>query len=97
MAKFAEVSGQPGTYIFDCPGCGFGHRINTNHGTGEPVWGFNKDLNNPTVSPSILVTYPYGEKRENRRCHSYVRNGKIEFLGDCTHELRNQTVELPEL
>ena len=30
------------------------------------------------------------------RCHSFVRNGMIEFLGDCSHKLANQTVELPE-
>lgn len=28
-------------------------------------------------------------------CHSFVRNGRIEFLSDCTHELAGQTVELP--
>lgn len=27
-------------------------------------------------------------------CHSFVRNGKIEFLSDCTHELAGKTVEL---
>jgi hypothetical protein len=30
------------------------------------------------------------------RCHSYVTNGMIQFLSDCTHELAGQTVELPE-
>ena len=30
-------------------------------------------------------------------CHSFVRNGRIEFLSDCTHALAGQTVELPEL
>lgn len=28
------------------------------------------------------------------RCHSFVRAGRIEFLGDCTHALKGQTVEL---
>ena len=28
------------------------------------------------------------------RCHSYVTDGKIQFLGDCTHALAGQTVEL---
>ena len=28
-------------------------------------------------------------------CHSFVRNGKIEFLGDCTHDMAGQTVDLP--
>ena len=29
-------------------------------------------------------------------CHSFVRNGNIQFLGDCTHALAGQTVELPD-
>lgn len=27
-------------------------------------------------------------------CHSFVREGKIQFLNDCTHELAGQTVEM---
>lgn len=30
-------------------------------------------------------------------CHSFVTNGKIQFLNDCTHDLKGQTIELPEL
>ncbi len=30
-------------------------------------------------------------------CHSFVRDGFIQFLGDCTHALANQTVELPDI
>jgi hypothetical protein len=29
-------------------------------------------------------------------CHSYVRNGQIEFLGDCTHEMAGKTVPLED-
>lgn len=29
-------------------------------------------------------------------CHSFITNGQIQFLSDCTHELRGQTVPLPE-
>ena len=29
-------------------------------------------------------------------CHSFVRDGRIEFLSDCTHDLAGQTVDLPE-
>ena len=29
-------------------------------------------------------------------CHSFVTNGQIQFLDDCTHALRGQTVPLPE-
>lgn len=30
-------------------------------------------------------------------CHSFVTDGRIQFLGDCTHALAGQTVDLPEL
>lgn len=30
-------------------------------------------------------------------CHSFVRNGRIEYLGDCTHHLKGQTVDLPDM
>jgi hypothetical protein len=32
-----------------------------------------------------------------KQCHSYVTEGNIEFLSDCSHELAGQTVPLPEL
>jgi hypothetical protein len=44
--------------------------------------------------------YHGGEGTEHEyhqpRCHSFVREGKIEYLGDCEHYLQGQTVELPE-
>lgn len=30
-------------------------------------------------------------------CHSFVTDGRIQFLGDCTHALAGQTVELPDI
>lgn len=30
-------------------------------------------------------------------CHSFVRDGRIQFLPDCTHALAGQTVDLPEV
>lgn len=30
-------------------------------------------------------------------CHSFVTDGMIEFLGDCTHELAGKTVELEDI
>ena len=29
-------------------------------------------------------------------CHSFVTDGKIQYLNDCTHELAGQTLELEE-
>lgn len=39
-----------------------------------------------------------GEPFESQpmRCHSFVTDGRIQFLSDCTHELVGQTVNLPE-
>jgi hypothetical protein len=36
------------------------------------------------------------DKRIEWRCHSFVTDGNIQFLGDCTHEMAGQTVALPE-
>lgn len=59
-------------------------------------WGFNGDLERPTFTPSILSSASYGEERTPFQCHSFVRDGRIEFLSDCTHALAGQTVDLPE-
>lgn len=81
-------------YRFDCPGCQEPHVIPT---TGPKAWGFNGSLDAPTFSPSILVQWRNhdGEAVHEHRCHSFVRDGRIEFLGDCGHALAGQTVELP--
>lgn len=38
------------------------------------------------------------EEKENApncyRCHSFIRDGKIQFLSDCSHEFAGQTVEI---
>ncbi len=31
------------------------------------------------------------------QCHSFVKDGMIQFLGDCTHALAGQTVPLEDL
>ena len=42
--------------------------------------------------------YPDREPIEGKcfRCHSFVTDGRIQFLSDCTHELAGQTVDLPD-
>lgn len=30
-------------------------------------------------------------------CHSFITDGKIEYLNDCTHKLKGQTIDLPDL
>ena len=93
MAKVSRYEHYGEAYGFDCPGCGSTHIIPV---TGERGWGFNKDLDNPTFTPSILVRFNYKEGVPRGVCHSYVTNGNIQFLNDCTHELAGKTVPLPE-
>jgi hypothetical protein len=83
-------------YRFECPGCGKLHVITT---TGPHAWGFNGNEERPTFTPSILV---YEYKLEDGtifqpRCHSFVRDGRIEFCTDSDHALAGQTVELPDI
>lgn len=85
-----------GVCAFLCPACKKEHFIHVkNPGYPAPVWDFNGDFNNPTITPSVKVETPYKDKVSI--CHSFIKNGKIEFCGDCTHGLRGQTVELPEI
>jgi hypothetical protein len=76
-----------------CPGCESVHEV-----TRSWAWSFDAD-GVVTISPSVLVTQTFHESSglPQRRCHSFVRAGRWEFLGDCTHELAGQTVPLPEL
>jgi len=78
-------------YVFHCPGCGYSHpfEINCTNGDG---WTWNGSLDKPTFAPSLLVNAPYPAQR----CHSFVRDGRIEFLSDCHHDLAGQTVDLPD-
>lgn len=82
------VADQAGHVIW-CPGCEMHHMLSSS-------WTFNGDLVNPTFSPSLLVRYNWGEKQTPCRCHSFIRDGKIQFLDDCTHKLAGQTIELEE-
>lgn len=86
-------TGQGGRLFFHCPGCDMAHAVTVGEGAG-PRWGFNGDYERPTFSPSVLVTYPWGDPPVEKRCHSFVREGRIEFLSDCTHNLAGQTVAL---
>jgi len=83
-----------GSKIFKCPGCEDYHVINITPGT-RPCWGFNGDHDKPTFTPSILAWCDWKEDGKEF-CHSFVTEGKIQFLGDCTHPLANQTVDIPE-
>jgi hypothetical protein len=94
--------------FFECPGCGMNHGMPISLGKSHSCWTFNNDVEKPTLSPSILAksTVPITDEQHaaimrgekvtpiDVVCHSFVRNGNIEFLSDCTHEFAGKTVPL---
>lgn len=89
-------------YSIICPACRCGHMLKN--------WQFNGDLERPTFTPSLLVTgpsrFPTDEEVErivagetvnipDGVCHSYITDGNIQYLTDCTHEFAGKTLELP--
>lgn len=78
-------------YTYRCPGCQMLHVLATGKGD-RPRWTFDGNFQVPTFSPSVLVTWETPNGR--RCCHHFIREGKIQFLGDCTHNLANQTVPM---
>lgn len=101
--RAAPVINQDGEIVghyVTCPACSQAgveeiHVFAAKMNNGTPGWSFNGDLEKPTFSPSMLAQGTYAGKPY--RCHSFVRDGKIEYLSDCTHALAGKTVELPAI
>jgi hypothetical protein len=84
--------------LVECPACGYGHLFRTAPHKDLPVWSFNGDRDRPTFSPSMLVNARTHVANPNAiLCHSFVREGRIEFLSDCSHSMAGQTVDLPDV
>jgi hypothetical protein len=94
-------------WTFKCPGCGEFHEYRTGPGDG-PRWQFNGDMAKPTFTPSLLLkgherltdkehaAVMDGKKiaRKPLICHSFVTDGSIKFLDDCSHDKAGQTIPL---
>jgi len=92
--------------MFVCPGCALEqtlpdgtpykstglHMLPVNTTAKSPSWTWDGNLEAPTLSPSILT----GRGSPNI-CHSFLRVGVFEYLGDCTHKYANQQVPIPDL
>ena len=107
MARASLATAPDGQRVlFRCPGCEDNHQISVG------TWTWNGDLERPTFSPSVLVRgnqWPKDEfpeyykpahakvkPGEDTVCHSFVTDGRIQFLSDSTHTLAGQTVDLPD-
>lgn len=90
---------------FVCPGCKTQHDDATGlhalpvngtvmGATKRPFWTFDGNLAAPTLAPSILSR---GGRDPSFVCHSFLKAGVFEFLGDCTHALKGQRVPMVPL
>jgi Zn finger protein HypA/HybF involved in hydrogenase expression len=103
---------QGGRLTFYCPGCEE-HHVITVEGGGSWKWNgsFESPTIEPSVlvrnghyvpnhEGECWCTYDWkGQEPAFKcsQCHSFIKDGRIQFLDDCTHGLAKQTVDLPEL
>lgn len=99
MRRIRQLSS--GWVSFHCPACGYGHAVPVNgttakDSTGKDVsWEWNNNLELPTLKPSIMVNrvafpgYP--------KCHIIITDGKLHFMGDCSHDLKGKVVEMEDV
>jgi hypothetical protein len=64
---------------------------------GPKQWQWDGNVDAPTLSPSIRssVNWP-AEDGGPEVCHHFLKAGVLQFLGDCTHDLKGQSVPLPD-
>ena len=100
-------------YYFNCPACKENHAVSKgwefNGDYAMPTFRPSVLVTGKTFTPSGLAYYEawYAAgcpPREGRIfesvstvCHSFVTDGHIEFLSDCSHALANTKVELPDI
>lgn len=69
---------------------------------GTNAWSWNGSVDAPTLKPSVKtesMMFRGGDPRDKTNwvpylCHTFVNDGRAQFLDDTTHELRGQTVDL---
>ncbi len=100
-AKLRSIEG--GRLGYWCQGCESIHEVRVSQMGAVPpgpIWTWDGNVDAPTLSPSVLVTYSGKDAGEDdappERCHTFIRAGMVQFLGDCTHALAGQTLPLPD-
>jgi len=88
-----------GGYSHYCPACKEMHAFATEAPQWNGArWSFDGNLECPTFNPSMNIRIgPYPKDGHIEICHYFLKAGQIQYLCDCTHDMANQTVELPDL
>lgn len=102
-----EEDGSP-YHLIHCPACGMAHKFDkrwTYNGNPEKPtfrasmlvkWYRMDDFKSVTDGTAKLGPdgrYP----GKDIICHSFVTDGRIQYLNDCTHEMAGKTVDLEEV
>jgi hypothetical protein len=94
MAKakaITDTDGKHSGWVISCPACKYWHLFDSR-------WKFNSDVEKPTFAPSMNVNATIHLKYPNAiHCHSFVTDGRIQFLDDCSHDMKGQTVDLGDV
>lgn len=74
------------------------HWVNVS-GDSPVQWTWDGSTEAPTISPSLLVRYDVSPPNQHLSivCHSFVRAGVWDYLGDCTHALVGQQVPMADI
>jgi len=84
--KLIGVNNTSIRWLFECLACSCCHYINH-------TWTITGPEDSLTVTPSIFVN----KDRVNpdaHACHLFIRDGKIQYLEDCSHEYAGKTIEM---
>lgn len=111
VAQIREINDHGHVYqalAFICPGCTDDSRddegykgdlhmlpVSGDVPEGRPRWDWDGNLEAPTLNPSIMTHTHHGGVEQV--CHSFLRAGVFDFLGDCTHQYAGQHVPMPPL
>ena len=60
---------------------------------GTKCWSWNGDIDKPTLKPSILTD----QGSDGMLCHSFVNDGIVKYLSDCSHEFAGKSMPLLDI
>lgn len=84
MSSVGKLRKATDAWLFWCPGCDEYHQV-----PDDGRWTFNGNYDMPTFTPSIVTHIS-----EGKVCHIFIRDGRIEYLGDCHHSMANSIVDM---
>lgn len=86
-------------YAHWCPACRELHNFSTlKRNSSNALWEFNNDFMRPSFVPSMNIRADFAlEDGGPDVCHYFLQDGRLSYLGDCTHAFRNCVITLPPL